>query len=80
MYRLFEKAMLLELIPSERNPMGLVELKGVSKRLRPPRILTEAEFGALLPIAVWCFWLDAQGFVSAKSWVFVGCESTSKAW
>jgi Phage integrase family len=28
--------------------MALVELKGVSKRLRPPRILTEEEFGALL--------------------------------
>lgn len=48
MYRLFEKAMLWELIPLERNPMNLVELKGVSKRIRPPRILTEEEFGALL--------------------------------
>ena len=48
MYRLFEKAMLWELIPFERNPMGLVELKGVSKRIKPPRILTEAEFVALL--------------------------------
>jgi integrase len=28
--------------------MGLVELKGVSRRLNPPRILTEEEFGALL--------------------------------
>src|ERR1700732_4775176 len=45
---LYEKAMLWELIPLERNPMALVELKGVSKRLRPPRILTEEEFGALL--------------------------------
>jgi hypothetical protein len=44
MYRLFEKAMLWELIPFERNPIGLVELKGVSKRLKPPRILTEEEF------------------------------------
>jgi hypothetical protein len=34
-------AMLWELVPLERNPMGLVELKGVSRRLRPPRILTE---------------------------------------
>ena len=48
MYRLFEKAMLWELIPLERNPMSLVELKGVSKRIKPPRILTEKEFGALL--------------------------------
>ena len=46
MYRLFEKAMLWELTPIERNPMGLVELKGVSKRLRA-RILTEEEFVAL---------------------------------
>jgi integrase len=48
MYRLFEKAMLWELVPLERNPMGLVELKGVSKRLKPPRILTEEEFGVLI--------------------------------
>src|SRR5215813_10851951 len=48
MYRLFEKAMLWELIPFERNPIGLVELKGVSKRRNPPRILTEEEFVALL--------------------------------
>ena len=48
MYRLFEKAMLWELIPLDRNPISVVELKGVSKRLRPPRILTEKEFGTLL--------------------------------
>ena len=48
MYRLFEKAMLWELIPFERNPMSLVELKGVSKRLKPPRILTEEDFVDLL--------------------------------
>src|SRR6266849_4970647 len=40
--------MLWELIPLERNPIGLVELKGVTKRLKPPRILTEEEFAALL--------------------------------
>jgi integrase len=28
--------------------MSLVELRGVSKRMKPPRILTEREFGALL--------------------------------
>jgi integrase len=48
MYRLFDKAILGELIPLERNPMGLIELRGVSKHLKPPRILTEEEFGALL--------------------------------
>jgi len=47
MYRLFEKAMLWELIPFERNPMGLVELRGVSKRRKPPRILTADEFVSL---------------------------------
>src|SRR5258708_10338849 len=45
---LFEKAMLWELIPLERKSMTLVELKGVSKRLKPPRILTEKEFVSLL--------------------------------
>lgn len=48
MYRLFEKAMLWELIPLERNPMGFGELKGGSKRLKPTRFLTEEEFGDLL--------------------------------
>jgi integrase len=48
MYRLFEKAMLWELIPVERNPIGLVRLRGASKRLKPPRILTGEEFGTLL--------------------------------
>jgi integrase len=48
MYRLFEKAMLWELVPFERNPIGLVELKGVSRRLKPPRILTQHEFVDLL--------------------------------
>jgi integrase len=48
MYRLFEKAMLWELVPFERNPIGLVELKGVSRRLKAPRILTEHEFVDLL--------------------------------
>jgi integrase len=48
MYRLFEKAMLWEPIALECNPIGLVELKGVSKRKKSPRILTVEEFGALL--------------------------------
>ena len=48
MHRLFEKAMLWELVPFERNPISLVELKGVSRRLKPPRILAEHEFVDLL--------------------------------
>jgi len=41
MYWLFENAVLCELIPLEHNPMSLVEPKGVGKRIKPPRILTE---------------------------------------
>jgi integrase len=39
MYRLFDKAMLWELIPIDRNPMQLVEVKGISKRTKRPCIL-----------------------------------------
>jgi integrase len=39
MHRLFEKAMLWELVPIERNPMDLVEVKGISKRAKKPIIL-----------------------------------------
>src|SRR5580693_2494581 len=39
MYRLFDKAMLWELLNVERNPMDLVEVKGISKRKKRPRVL-----------------------------------------
>ena len=39
MHRLFEKAMLWELVPVGRNPMELVHVKGISKRTRVPTIL-----------------------------------------
>jgi integrase len=39
MHRLFEKAMLWELVPIERNPMELVHVKGISKRSRKPIVL-----------------------------------------
>ena len=38
-YRLFDKAMLWELLNVERNPMDLVEVKGISKRKKRPRVL-----------------------------------------
>src|SRR5258708_14737808 len=41
MYRLFEKAMLWELIPLTRKSITLVQLNVVSKHLKHPRILTE---------------------------------------
>ena len=39
MHRLFEKVMLWELVPIERNPMALVEVKGISKRSKKPIVL-----------------------------------------
>ena len=39
MYRLFDRAMIWELIGVDRNPMDLVEVKGISKRRQRPRIL-----------------------------------------
>ena len=39
MYRLFDKAMLWELLEVDRNPMDLVEVKGISKRKKRPRVL-----------------------------------------
>ena len=43
-HRLFEKAMLWELVEWQRNPMRLVEIKGISKRRKPPLILTVEQF------------------------------------
>jgi integrase len=39
MYRLFDKAMLWELLEVDRNPMDLVEVKGISKRKKRPCVL-----------------------------------------
>ena len=39
MYRLFDKAMLWELLDVQRNPMELVEVKGISKRKKRPCVL-----------------------------------------
>ena len=50
MRRLFEKAMIWELMPLHRNPMELVEIRGISKRQRRPRILTLEEFFALVQL------------------------------
>jgi integrase len=44
MYRLFEKAMLWEIVELQRNPMELVEIKGISKRQKRPVILTVEQF------------------------------------
>jgi integrase len=36
MHRLFEKAMLWELVPIQRNPVELVEVKGITRRTKKP--------------------------------------------
>ncbi len=48
MYRLFDKAMIWELIDVERNPMELVKVRGISKRKQRPRILQVKDAWRLL--------------------------------
>jgi integrase len=48
MHLLFEKAMLWELLPVERNPMQLVRVKGISKRTKKPLELTVEQCTALI--------------------------------
>ena len=48
LHRLFEKAMLWEAIDIQRNPMQLVEVKGISKRRRIPVVLTPDQFHAIV--------------------------------
>jgi integrase len=47
-FRLFEKAMLWEVIPVQRNPMELVEIKGSTKRRKKPLVLTPDQCVAVL--------------------------------
>jgi integrase len=48
LHRLFECAMKWNLYPVGRNPMELVEVKNVIKRLKQPRVLSYVEFWTLL--------------------------------
>jgi transposase/integrase len=48
--RLFERAMFWELIRTERNPMGLVEIPGSSRRWKRPIILTVDQYFAILQL------------------------------
>lgn len=50
MHRLFEKAMLWEMIPLQRNPMELVEVKGITKRQKKPAVLSVEQFYMLLDL------------------------------
>jgi integrase len=48
LYRLFEKAMLWEVVPVARNPMELVEIKGSTKRGKKPNVLDPNQCISLL--------------------------------
>ncbi len=48
MHRLFERAMLWEIIPIQRNPMELVEIRGSSKRGKRPLVLTVEQSSRIL--------------------------------
>src|SRR5271157_5583887 len=50
MHRLFERAMFWELIRTERNPMGLVEVAGSSRRWKRPIILTVDQYFGILQL------------------------------
>ena len=49
-HRLYEKAMLWEMVEWQRNPMEFVEIKGISKRRKRPVILTVEQFFLILPL------------------------------
>jgi integrase len=50
MHRLYEKAMLWEMVEWQRNPMQLVEIKGISKRRKKPIVLTVEQFYQILEL------------------------------
>jgi integrase len=48
LHRLFEKAMLWQIVPVQRNPMELVEVRGASRRAKRPVILTSEQCSQVL--------------------------------
>jgi integrase len=48
LHLLFERAMLWDLMDVQRNPLELVKLKGTSKRMKKPQILTPEKFQELV--------------------------------
>jgi hypothetical protein len=76
-------------VPTQRNPMELVTVKGASKRTRVPRSLTVEEFRyswstCPTPSARLHWSVCASGFASASAWrwcgrTWIGCKQNS-AW
>jgi integrase len=56
MHRLYEKAMLWEMVEWQRNPMELVEVKGISKRRKKPIVLTVEQYYLLLELLPQPYW------------------------
>src|SRR5277367_7118709 len=50
MHRLYEKAMMWEMVEWQRNPMQLVEVKGISKRRKKPIVLTVEQYYLILAL------------------------------
>ncbi len=50
MHRLFERAMFWEVIELGRNPIELVEVKGITKHVKKPVVLTVAQFYLILDL------------------------------
>jgi integrase len=50
MHRLYGKAMLWEMVEWQRNPMELVEVKGISKRKKKPIVLTVEQYYQILAL------------------------------
>lgn len=74
MNRLFNKARLYKMLYFLENPIGLVEVRGISKRRRKPADLTVDQFSLICrrPIAACHWWTSALDSVWTNCWRFGG--------
>ena len=70
LHRLYEKAMLWGLINLQRNPIDLVEIRGGSKRLSQPKVLTTEEYYSILALLPepYCTMVMAEPHASLPLW------------